>query len=137
VGDQDQAVNVGDELSNAPADLNLPPQTQFRQLNTRLDNLADQISRISNPPSFRLADSIQLAAIVIGLIVAIIGAFGLNERINELSRDQAASEARTNGAITAAETRLTSRLDKLGDQFTRVDERTATLEGQRGLRHPN
>jgi hypothetical protein len=85
----------------------------------------------TNSPTFRLADIIKLVVVVIGLAIALISAFGLNERINDLSAGQAAAESRVSANISATENRLGSRLDKLSDQFTRVDERTSTLEGQR------
>jgi len=79
---------------------------------------------------------VQLGVIVVGLAVALITAFGLNERITDLKGDQAAAEARLDASITASEGRLNSRLDKLSDQFTRLDERTSTLEGQKGQKTP-
>jgi hypothetical protein len=66
------------------------------------------------------------------MIVATLSALGLNSRIDDLSKAQTAAESRLSTSITATETRLSGRLDKLSDQFTKVDERTATLEGGRG-----
>ncbi len=139
MGEQDQQVNTGEQVSNTPAGIGLPPEAEFRNINARLDQLADQVSRLSDPPTFRLADMIQLGVIIIGLAIALITAFGLNERISDLSKGQQAAETRITTGVGATEGRLSARLEKLSDQVTNVSQRTANLEGQRSEanRHAN
>ena len=129
MAEREEIVGTGEQITITP-NLPLAPEAQFRNVNSRLDELAKEIGRVSKPPTFRLADMIQLGVIVVGLAIALITAFGLNERINDLSTQQAAAESRLSANISATENRLGSKLDKLSDQFTKVDERTSTLEGQ-------
>ena len=121
--------NAGDQVTNTPTNIGLPPDAQFRTLSKRLDALAEEVRNIPRPNSFRLADGISLAVIVIGLLIALYTASGLGARIDDIKASQASSENRTDGEITSAEARITTRLDKLNDQFISLDERSAKMEG--------
>jgi len=125
------AVNAGAEVTNAPSSLILKPEDQFRLINQRLESLTDELSRVAKPPQFRLADVMQLIAIVVGVLIALIGAFSLSERISDVRADEAATERRLTDAISAAELRLGSKLEKLNEQFTSMDERISRMEGQK------
>lgn len=126
----EDVVVAGEQITTPHAALPLKPEEQFRLLNQRLDTLADQVSRVHKPPQFRLADGVELAVILIGLIIAGFTAFGLNDRINDVSTHQSDGERRIEAHMDAMETRMGTKIDKLGDQFTRMDERTSTLEGK-------
>lgn len=126
-------VNAGEATTNTPSSLNLDENAQFRNLNKRLDELADQVSRIAKPKEFRLADIIQLSVIVAAFLVAVLTAMGLKDRIDDLAKSQSATEARVSSQVSAGEGRIDTKLDRLDDRFTRLDERTATLEGARGV----
>ncbi len=89
-------------------------------LAARLEDVAREVKVLAKPATFRIADMLEIAGIVIGVGVAMIAAFGINERISDLSKDQA-----------AAELRITSRLDRLSDQMIQLDERASRLEGQK------
>ena len=133
MADPAQPVNTGEEISNAPpSSLGLDPQAQFRTLSKRVEELTDEISRLEKPKNFRLADILQIGAVVIAVLVAIFTAFGLNNRIDDLVKGQGAAEARISSQITASESRLGSRIDRLDDRLTKVGERTATIEGAKG-----
>jgi hypothetical protein len=134
MAEREEIVGTGEQITTTP-NLPLAPEAQFRNVNARLEELAKEIGRVSKPPTFRLADMVQLGVIVLGLAVAMITAFGLNERINDLSAGQTAAEMRLRTDISATENRLGSRLEKLSDQFTKIDERTSTIEGQRSASH--
>jgi hypothetical protein len=124
-------VNTGEEVTNAPSSLPLKSDDQFRLLNQRLDNLRDELSRVAKPPQFRLADVMQLIAIVVGVLIALVGAFSLSERISDVRADQSAAERRLTDNVNAAELRLSSKLEKLSEQFSSMDERISRLEGQK------
>jgi len=126
----DAVVNAGEQVSVPVSALPLKPDEQFRLVNQRLDNLKDELSRVSKPPQFRLADGVELATIILALIVAWFTAMGLNDRISDVNAHQAETERRLESHMDAMETRLGQKMDKLGDQFTRMDERTSTLEGK-------
>lgn len=61
---------AGEEVTTPTSSLPLRPEDQFRLLNSRLDKLADELSRVAKPAQFRLADAIQLIAIVLGVLIA-------------------------------------------------------------------
>jgi hypothetical protein len=134
------AVNAGDEITGPPSNLPLKPDDQFRLINQRLDQFKDEISKVSAPPSFRTADVVQLLAIVIGVLIAIGGAFNLSERISDVRTDQSAMEQRIRtdqsgmeqrigDNVKATEGRIAPRLDRLNDQFNSIDERISKIEG--------
>jgi hypothetical protein len=127
------AVNAGEQVANAPSSLPLKSEDQFRLINQRLDNLSNDLSRVSAPPAFRFADVIQLIAIFVGILVVLLGAFNLSERISEIRSDQATAERRVTDGVNAVENRLGSRLDKLNDQFISINERISRMEGAKGL----
>lgn len=120
----DGPVNAGEQVGGPPTGLAVSADAQYRMLAARLEEVASEVGKLAKPPAFRIADMLEIAGIVIGVGVALIAAFGLNERIGDLSRDQA-----------AAELRVTSRLDRLSDQVIQLDERTSRLEGQKGVGH--
>jgi len=119
----DGPVDAGEQVGAPPTGLGVSPEAQYRMLAARLEELGAEVSKLAKPPTFRVADMLEIAGIVIGVGVALFAAFGLNERIGDLGRDQA-----------AAELRITSRLDRLSDQVTQLDERTSRLEGQKAGR---
>ena len=121
--------NVGEQASNTPTGIGLSPDAQFRTLSKRMDDLATEVRAMPKPASFRLADGLQLAAIGVALLIAVFTAFGLSTRIDDVKTGQTGAESRINGQITSSEQRVTTRLDKLNDQFINLDERTATVEG--------
>ena len=100
-------------------------------INQRLDKLDGDIVKIAKPPTSRVADVIQVLAIVVGLVITGIAAFGLSERMTDLSSHQGDSERQLDAAMRATEARLGAKVDKLSDQFTLMDERTARLEGEK------
>jgi hypothetical protein len=130
MADKAETVAVaGEQVTNPPSALPFKPDEQFRMINQRLETLADQLSRVAKPAQFRLADALNLLAIMIGLVVAGIAAFGLSERISDGRTDQAASELRIKDSVGALEVRLGTKLDKLSDQFSAMSDRTSRLEG--------
>jgi multisubunit Na+/H+ antiporter MnhC subunit len=131
MADKTEVVNAGEQITTAPSALPLKTDEQFRLINQRLDKLVGEFEKIAKPPQFRLADVVGLIAIVIGFAV---GAFGLSERIADVSKHQGDAETRLDGSINAMEQRLGTRLDKLGDQFSSMDERTARLEGEKAIK---
>jgi hypothetical protein len=133
VESSENPVNAGEQVTNAPSSLPLKSDDQFRLINQRLDILSNELSRVARPPQFRLADAIQLAVIFSGILVAILGAFNLSERISDVRVDQAAMERRIIENMAAAETRIGSKLDKLSDQFTSMNERLSRLEGAKSV----
>src|SRR5580704_9346646 len=74
----EKPVNAGEEVTNPPSSLPLKPEDQFRLINQKLADFSDKLSRVAEPPQFRLADMIQLGVIVIGFIIAIFTAFNLS-----------------------------------------------------------
>lgn len=122
-------VNAGEQVGAPPTGLGVSAETQYRMLAARLEEVAGELARVAKPPTFRTADMLELAAIAIGVAVALISAFSLNERIDDLNKAQSAAELRLSASIAASEARVTGRLDKLDDQFTRLDERASALEG--------
>ena len=132
------AVNVGEEVTTTSTDnMRLSPEAQFRNVNQRLNALTEQVGRIASPPAFRVADVVNLLVIAVGVIVAAFTAFGLSERITEIHTSLAEAERRVTAAMSGMDLRLQSKLDKLGDQFMSVDERTSRLEGARSPQPPN
>lgn len=142
----EDAVNTGEEIAPPPPNLPLKPDDQFRLINQRLDQLNDEIGKVSAPPAFRTADVVNFIAIVIGVFIAIIGAFNLSERISDvridqgtmeqrIRSDQSAAEQRIGDNIKATEGRIAPRLDKLNDQFNALDERISKIEGIIGAKH--
>jgi hypothetical protein len=127
-------VNAGEQITTPPAALPLKHDDQFRMINQRLDKLADDVDRIAKPPTFRIADVVQILAIVVGLVITGISAFGLTERISDLSSHQGEAERRLDAAMSATETRLGTKVDKLSDQFATMDERTSRIEGERATK---
>jgi hypothetical protein len=124
-------VNAGEQITTPPAALPLKHDDQFRMINQRLDKLANDVDKIAKPPTFRIADVVELLAIVLGLAIT---AFGLSERISDTSTHQAEAERRLDATISATETRLGAKVDKLSDQFTAMDERTSRIEGERATK---
>jgi hypothetical protein len=124
-------VNAGDQITTPPSALPLKPDEQFRLINQRLDKLAGDFDKIAKPPTFRIADIVQVLAIVVGLVITGIAAFGLSERISDLSVHQADSERRLDATMNATEIRLGAKVEKLSDQFMSMDERTSRLEGEK------
>jgi hypothetical protein len=123
-------VNAGEQITNSlTSNMPLNQEAQFRILSQRLESLTTQVSLITKPPTLRLAETLQLVMIAIGLLIALIGAFSLSDRIADVRADQAASEIRIKESVGALEVRLSTKLDKLSDQFSSMDERTARLEG--------
>jgi hypothetical protein len=132
------AVNVGEEATTtSTTNILLSPESQFRNINQRLNNLSEQVRRIASPPTFRVADVVNLLVIVIGLVIAGFTAFGLSERITDLNGSLAEAERRVTAAINGTELRLQSKLDKLSDQFISMDERTSSLEGGKSPDRPS
>jgi|HubBroStandDraft_6_1064221.scaffolds.fasta_scaffold202639_2 hypothetical protein len=125
----EKPVNAGEEVTNPPSSLPLKPEDQFRLINQKLADFSDKLSRVAEPPQFRLADMIQLGVIVIGFIIAIFTAFNLSERISDVRADQAAMERRIIDNMSAAETRISPKLDKLNDLYIAIIERISRLEG--------
>lgn len=115
-----EPVNAGEQVGAPPTGLGVSSEAQYRMLAARLEEMAGEVSKLASPPTFRVADMLEIAGIVIGVGVTLIAAFGLNERISDLSREQA-----------AAELRITSRLDHLSEQVIQLDERASRLEGQK------
>jgi hypothetical protein len=128
----DEPVNAGEQVGAPPTGIGVSPEAQYRMLAARLEEVASEVGKVAKPPTFRMSDMLELGAIAIGIAVALISAFSLNERISDLSQQQTAAEQRINASVTAAEQRVTSRLDKLSDQFTELNERTAKMEGAKG-----
>jgi hypothetical protein len=133
MAEKPEVVNAGEQISTPPPALPLKTDEQFRLINQRLDRLAGEVERVSKPPHFRIADVIELVAIVVGLAFTGIAAFQLGDRISELSRHQDQAEQRLDQGMIAMEQRLGSKLDRLSDQFTSMDERTARLEGEKSI----
>jgi uncharacterized protein YdcH (DUF465 family) len=138
---------VGEEITGPTPRLPLKPEDQFRLMNQRLDQLKDEISKVSSPPSFRAADVVQLLAIVIGVLIAIGSAFNLSERISDVRTDQSAMEQRIRTDQSAIEQRIgenfkttegriAPRLDRLSDQFNSIDERISKIEGASATGNP-
>lgn len=130
MADNAPVANAGEQISVTPSSLPLKPDEQFRLLNQRLDKLAGEIEKISKPPHFRVADVVELVAIIVAIAVASFTALGLSERISEVSKHQSEVEQRLDQAINNSEQRVGQRLDKLSDQFTALDERTSRIEGE-------
>jgi hypothetical protein len=131
------AVNVGEEVTTtSTANMPLSAEAQFRNINQRLTNLDAQVNKIAAPPTFRVADVVNLLVIVIGLIIAGLTAFGLTERITDLNGGLTEAEKRVTAAMTGMELRLQSKLEKLSDQFISMDERTSRLEGGKAPERP-
>jgi hypothetical protein len=124
-------VNSGDQVSDTPSILPVAPEAQFRVINQRLDALATEMGKIAKPPTFRVADVVQLLVIVVGIVIAGIAGFGLSERITDFGGNLAEAERRVNASMSAMELRLQAKLDKLSDQFTSMDERASRLEGEK------
>jgi len=78
---------------------------------------------------FRLADIVNLAAIVVGLIVAIFTSLGLCEHISELDQRINALEQRVESRVEMLSHRLDSVSDRLSDQIRGIDERLSRIEG--------
>jgi hypothetical protein len=131
VEQSEMPVNAGEQVTNAPSSLPLKPDDQFRLINQRLDVWRDELGRVAKPPQFRLADVIQLVVIFIGFLVAILGAFNLSERISDVRADQAAMERRIIDNMSAAETRIIPKLEKLNDLYTSMIERISRIEGSK------
>jgi hypothetical protein len=129
----DAVVNAGEQISPTPVPLPLKHEEQFRLINQRLDKLAGEVEKIAKPPTFRIADIVQVLAIVVGLVITGIAAFGLSERISDLGIHQADSERRLDATMNATEVRLGAKVEKLSDQFTSMDERTSRLEGEKAV----
>ncbi|MGO9991137.1 MAG: hypothetical protein ACLPTF_01300 [Steroidobacteraceae bacterium] len=129
MAEKQDIANAGDQIGVPPPALPLKPEDQFRLVNQRLDKLTGELEKVSKPPTFRTADVINLIVIVIGVMVALISAFGLSERISELSKHASDAEGRLGQQLSASEQRVTQRLDKLSEQFTALDERTSRIEG--------
>jgi uncharacterized coiled-coil protein SlyX len=130
-----EPVNAGEQVGAPPTGLGVTSEAQYRMLAARLEEVATEVGKLAKPAAFRVSDMLELGAIAIGIAVALISAFSLNERISELSRQQAAAEQRIDGSVMATEQRVTSRLDKLSDQFTQLDERTSKVEGEKASGH--
>lgn len=129
-------VVAGEQITSPTSALPLKPDEQFRMVNQRLDKLADELGRVAKPAQFRLADVLNLLAIIVGFVVAGFAAFGLNERISDGRIDQAASELRIKDGVSAIEVRLGTKLDKLSDQFSAMSDRTSRLEGAAAATKP-
>jgi hypothetical protein len=127
-------VNAGEQISAPPVPLPLKHEEQFRLINQRLDKLNNDIEKIAKPPTFRIADIVQVLAIVVGLVITGIAAFGLTERISDLGIHQADAERRLDATMNATEVRLGAKVEKLSDQFTTMDERTSRLEGEKSAK---
>jgi len=84
---------------------------------------AEAGERITAAPSFRLADIVNLSAILASAVVAIFTAFGLSERISEVGRHQTEFEQRIEGRIDKLGTRLDERIDKLSDRVDKLSDR--------------
>lgn len=128
MADKADIVNAGEQITATPSALPLKSDEQFRLVNQRLDKLAGEVEKISKPPHFTVANVVELLVIVIGLVVT---GFGLSERISDVSKHQDDVERRLDTSISAAEQRINTRLDKMNDQFTTLDERTSRLEGEK------
>lgn len=137
MGDSQNATNAGEQVANSPTGLGLSSEAQFRTLSQRIDTLTAEIAKAHKPPTFRLADSIEIIGIIIGLIVGGLTAFGLSERINDVNAHQADAERRLESRMDGIENRIGNKIDKLSDQFTKMDERTSTLEGKLSNKAPN
>ena len=136
MADKGDIVNAGEQISTPPSALPLRPDEQFRLINQRLDKLAGEVEKVSKPPTFRIADVIQLVAIVAGFVIAGLTALGLSERISDIDRHQTAMEQRLDDRMSTAEQRIGSRLDRMNDQFTTLDQRTSRIEGARAITPP-
>ena len=126
-------VNSGEEATNAPpaTDIGLDAASQFRILSQRIEDLAREIGRIQVPAKPKWPELVQLPMIMVALLVAIYTAFGLSNRIDDLVKAQTATETRLAVQITATETRINGRVDRLDDRIARIGDRAATLEGAR------
>jgi hypothetical protein len=103
-------------------------------INQRIDALSADIGKIAKPPPFNLANVVQILAIVLGFVVTVYTALGLSERISDVSTHQADAERRIEATVGASELRLATKLDKLNDQFTSMDERTSRIEGEQSAK---
>ena len=126
-----EPVNAGKEPINSPSSLPLKAEDQFRMINQRLDILAGELGRVGKPATFSIADILQIAIVLLTLGGAVLGLFNLSDRISDLKTDLLAAERRTTDNMAAAEVRLSSKIDKLSDQLTKVDERASRLEGSK------
>jgi hypothetical protein len=129
MAEKPEIVNAGEQITTPPSAIPLKSEEQFRLINQRLDTLAGEIEKIAKPPTFRVADVVQILAVVIGLVVAGFTAFGLSERISDVGRHQDDAERRIDASMNAMELRIQAKLEKLNDQFTSMDERTSRIEG--------
>jgi hypothetical protein len=129
-------VNTGEQTSDTTASLPASSETQFRVLSQRLDTLTMQVAQIAQPPQFRIADVVQLLVIVVGIAVAGLTALGFSQRLTDIVGNLGEAERRLTASLSATELRLQSKLDKLSDQFTSMDERTSRLEGEKSITPP-
>jgi hypothetical protein len=131
---ESKVVNAGEQITTPPSPLPLKPDEQFRMINQRIDALSADIGKIAKPPPFNLANVVQILAIVLGFVVTVYTALGLSERISDVSTHQADAERRIEATVGASELRLATKLDKLNDQFTSMDERTSRIEGEQSAK---
>jgi uncharacterized coiled-coil protein SlyX len=124
-----QPVNAGEQITDTSTNLALSPEAQFRNVNKRLEELAKAMASVEKPPVFRIADIISLLVIVSGLAAAVFTALGLSQRISDLNINQGQAEQRISAGISATELRVQSKIDKLSDQFTSMNERLSHIEG--------
>jgi hypothetical protein len=136
MADRADIVNAGEQITATPSALPLKPDDQFRLINQRLDILSRDIEKVAKPPHFRVADVVELVAIIAGIAVAIFTGLGLSERISEVSKHQTETEQRLDQSMTASEQRIAGRLDKMSDQFTALDERISRIEGEKVAAKP-
>jgi hypothetical protein len=127
-------VNAGEQITDTPPNLPVSQEAQFRIVNQRLDTLSKDFEKLAKPPTFRIADVVSLLVIVLGLAATGFTALGLSERIRDLNVNIGQAEQRLNSNMSAIELRLQAQLDKLGTQFTSMNERLSRIEGANDAR---
>ena len=116
-----------DSSDNIPTD---PPleigdnAAHYRLILKRLNDLDDRVRHVSKPPSFRLADALNLVGVLIAVAVFIFSAFSLADRIS-----------RTDDRIGHVEDKIGMKLDSISDKMTNIDERMSRFEGSQEATH--
>jgi hypothetical protein len=110
-----------DTATNAPLE---HPADNMRHIQRLLESLDRKFDNLTRPPSFRLADLINLAVIAMAIIAAFFTALGLASRMDDLRVRQSDSERRMEARLDNVERRLDGRFDRVETKLDRLSEPT-------------
>jgi hypothetical protein len=111
MANQRQTSGSGDDVpTNAPVE---HPGANPRQIIKQLTELNQKLDHLAKPPAFRVADGVQLLAILIGLAAALFTASGISARLDDLRARQSDAERRLDTRMGDVERRLDGRLDRI------------------------